>query len=91
MASVTTFGSRTRDDGRVVAHVVSAVVLKENQIVALRDVLSRKLGKQVEISPGVASSLIGGLLIYVDGRMIDRSVKKQISELKDLVIRRSAK
>ena len=86
MARLTTFGSRARDDGRVVAHVVSAVALKESQISALHDVLSRKLGKQVEVSPGVAPSLIGGLLIYVDGRMIDRTVKKQLGDIKDRLI-----
>jgi len=71
--------------GRTTAVVVSAVMLSEDQLSVLKNVLSKKLNKQVEISAKVDSSLIGGLYIHVDGYLIDHTVKKQLSDLKDSI------
>ena len=72
------------------AHVVSAATLSEAQLCALADMLSKKLNKQVEISPGIDPSLLGGLYIQVDGRVIDHTVKKQLSDIKENIKRRGA-
>ena len=69
--------------GKTTANVVSATELSESQICAIKDVLSRKLVKEVEISLKTDPSLIGGFYIHVDGRLIDRTVKKRLSDLKD--------
>ena len=72
-------------DGKLMAHVVSAVGLTSRQTSALAATLSQKLGKPVEISFGVDRSLIGGLCVYVDGLVIDHSVKKQLGDMRDAV------
>lgn len=64
-------------------YVTSAVMLTENQISALKNLMSKKLGKQVEISPEIDSSLIGGLSIRFDGIVLDCTVKKQLQDLKE--------
>ena len=66
-----------------VAQVISATELSETQVSALSELLSRKLNKEVEVSASTDPSLLGGLYIHVDGCVIDRSVKKQISDMKD--------
>ena len=72
-------------NGKTTAAVVSAVQLNEQQISSLKNVLEKKLNKQVEISAKVDSSLIGGLYIHVDGYFIDYTVRKQLNDLKDSI------
>jgi len=71
-----------RFKGRTEANVVSAAELDENQISALRDVLSKKLGKQVDVTVRVDPSLIGGLAIYVDGYYANHTIKERLSRMK---------
>ena len=68
--------------GRVKANVVSAHPLSESQISALREMLSKKLNKHVEISAKVDPALIGGLTIHMDGYYIDRTIKKRLDDMK---------
>ena len=68
--------------GRAKASVVSAAPLDDNQASALQGTLSKKMGKQVEVSWKVDPSLIGGLYIYADGCYINRTIKEQLSEMK---------
>ncbi|MCL2508870.1 MAG: F0F1 ATP synthase subunit delta [Oscillospiraceae bacterium] len=65
------------------AYVVSAVALRVDQLSALADVLSRKLRRPVEVLASVDETLLGGLYIRVDGRVIDRTVKKQLRDMKE--------
>jgi len=67
---------------KITAHVVSAAALNENQLFTLKNILSKKTGKQVELSVNTESSLIGGLHISVDGYVIDSTVKKQLRDMK---------
>jgi F-type H+-transporting ATPase subunit delta len=69
--------------GKITANVVSAMELKESQISAIKDVLSKKLRKEVEILPRTDLSLIGGFYVSVDGRLIDCTVKKYLGDLRD--------
>ena len=67
---------------RTKASVTSAAPLSEEQIAALAEKLAKELGKRVEISLKVDPSVIGGLHIQADGYFIDRTVKKQLSDIK---------
>jgi len=68
--------------GEVEAHVVSAVELRDDQLEALRVLLAKKLNKQVDLTWAVDPDLIGGFYIEVDGHFIDRTVRKQIQDMK---------
>jgi len=71
--------------GRTNARLVSASEPDPGQIASLQDLLSRKLGKQVDISLRVDPSLIGGFYIYVDGYLIDRTISKQLHDLRSTI------
>jgi F-type H+-transporting ATPase subunit delta len=66
---------------KVVAKVTSAAPLDEKQIAGMSQVLSKKLGKNVEVDLTVEPSVIGGPYISVDGRYIDRTLKKRLHDL----------
>ena len=72
--------------GRAKAGVVSAIKLDDSQVADLQRTLSRKMGKQVELSLKVDPSLIGGLYIHADGCYINRTIKEQLSEMKKSII-----
>ena len=65
----------------VTAKVLSAAPYDEGQAAALKDMLSVKLRKTVELQMKVDPSLIGGPYIFVDGYYIDWTVKKRLRDL----------
>ena len=67
----------------VIAKVVSAVALTDTQLNEIKDKLSKNLNRQVEVEATVDASLIGGMKVNVDGKVIDGTVKKQIDDLKN--------
>jgi len=70
-----------RHQGKVRARVLSATALAKKQVTALKEMLSGKLNKKIEMSQKVDPSVIGGPYIYVDGYYIDRTIKKQLHDL----------
>ena len=70
----------------VVADVASAVALNENQIKEIQGKLSKNLNKHVEVRATVDTSLIGGMKIFVDGKVIDGTVKKQINDVRNSLL-----
>jgi F-type H+-transporting ATPase subunit delta len=67
---------------RTTAQVTSAGPLNGEQVSALQKLLSAKLDKQVDVAVKVDPELIGGVSIYVDGYLIDRTLKKKLNDLK---------
>jgi len=70
---------------KTTAKVVSAEPLDAEQSEKLREILAKKLNKQVELEVAVDKSVIGGLNIYVDGYFIDRTIKRKLIQLKESV------
>lgn len=67
--------------GKVTAKVMSAAPYSEIQAQSLKAMLSRRLGKNVELDMNVDKSVIGGPYIFVDGYYIDWTVKKRLRDL----------
>ena len=65
-----------------VVSVKSAVALTDAQKQALVANLSKKTGKNVELSCTVDPSLIGGISVYVDGKLYDGSVSAHIEKIR---------
>ena len=65
----------------VTARVLSAAPYDDRQAESLREILSKKLDKQVRLDLKVDPSLIGGPYIFVDGYYIDWTVKKRLRDL----------
>ncbi len=74
-----------RRKGKIPATVVSAVELRREQLSALQALLSKKLGKQVDLAARHDPAVIGGLYIYAEGRLIDRTVRTQLSNMKKTI------
>jgi F-type H+-transporting ATPase subunit delta len=64
--------------GRVHARVVSALPRAEQQLRAIEQRLSARLGRQVIATAGVEPALLGGFKVYAGGRVYDYSVASQI-------------
>ncbi len=73
--------------GKLTAMVVSAVELREEQVIKLADLLSGKMKKNVEIITRVDPAVIGGLYIHIEGRLIDLTVRTQLKNMKEIVRR----
>ena len=71
----------------VPAHVVSAAALSEDQQWQLEQILSRKLDDVVKMTYEVDPSLLGGFTIHVGGYVIDRSIRKKLRELREILVR----
>jgi F-type H+-transporting ATPase subunit delta len=65
------------------AKVVSAEPLTDEQVSQLVGILSRKLGKEVEVTVKVDPSVIAGISIHVDGYFLDRTVKTMLKDVRE--------
>lgn len=62
------------------AKITSAVALSESQKAAVEEIIQRKLKTAVLASHAVDRTLIGGFCIYVDGILIDHSLRYKLQE-----------
>jgi F-type H+-transporting ATPase subunit delta len=64
--------------------VISAYALDDNQLNAISESISKRLGKKVEIHASEDKDLIGGIVIRAGDAVIDASVKGRLKELNNL-------
>lgn len=64
---------------RVVA--VTATPMQEESKTKLIDVLTKKLGKKIDLSNKIDSSIIGGVLLNIENKQIDGTVKGQLEAI----------
>lgn len=67
------------------AQVKSAVPLSETQMKHIVAKLEKITGRNVTVDCIVDKSLIGGIAIYIDGKVIDNSIKHKLSEIKEVM------
>ena len=70
-----------------VAHVTSSVELTESEKQRLSLKLEKINGHKIILECSVDSSLLGGLTIELDGKIIDASVKTRLQEVKEVISR----
>ena len=70
------------ENGIAEAEVVSAVPLTDGEVNTLR---AKITGKRIELLFKIDPSVIGGLIVRVDGRVIDASVRKDLDNLRELM------
>ena len=70
-----------------IAHVTSAVKLTADEQAKLIEKLSRKLNRTIHLECAVDPSLLGGLVVQVDGKVIDGSLKHRLQEIKEVMNR----
>ena len=69
------------------AKVISAVMLTPDEIEALRQKLAKMCGKSVELETHTEPSVLGGMIIEIDGKVIDASLRRHLSDVKDVISR----
>lgn len=74
-------------DGTSTAYVTSALPLTDTEKSALAAKLQAKLSRRVELVCDVDASLLGGVIVRVDGNVIDGSLRTRLSEVKDTISR----
>ena len=67
------------------AYVTSAVELTEGEKAKLIEKLSQKLGRTIHLECAVDPSLLGGLIVNVDGKVIDGSLRNKLQEIKEVM------
>ncbi|MBQ8858755.1 MAG: ATP synthase F1 subunit delta [Clostridia bacterium] len=68
-----------------VAHVVSAVPLTDEEKTKLVARLSRVSGKQIRAEYEVDEGIMGGLVVSIDGKVMDGSVRHRLQEIKGVM------
>ncbi len=72
-------------DGITTANVTSAITLTDAEKEALKSKLEAKLSRRVELVCSVDESILGGVVIRVDGNIMDGSLKTKLAELKGAI------
>ena len=67
------------------AEVVSAVPLTEEEIHRLTATLSARMGRTVTLTCTVDESLLGGMVVRVDGKVLDGSLRSRLHAVKDVM------
>ncbi|MBQ3115166.1 MAG: ATP synthase F1 subunit delta [Clostridia bacterium] len=67
------------------AQVKSAVSLTEKEKKALKEKLEKISGKTVFMECTVDQSIIGGLIVEMDGKVINASIHKHLNDIKDVI------
>jgi F-type H+-transporting ATPase subunit delta len=67
------------------AVVISAVELVESEKNALAEKLEKMCGASVNIEYRIDPSIIGGVIVEMDGKTIDGSLRSRLSSVKDVI------
>ncbi len=73
-------------DKVITAKVTSAVVLTEDEKKRLVDALSKKSGSRVEIICKTDENVLGGIIVEMDGMVMDGSIRHRLRDIKDVLI-----
>ncbi|MDO5330329.1 MAG: ATP synthase F1 subunit delta [Bacillota bacterium] len=66
--------------------VYSVAPLGQKQISRLEGALSQKVGKKVSLSNKIETTLIGGVKVYLDGKVYDGSLRNRLLELEKTLL-----
>ena len=72
-------------DGACTAEVVSAVPLTETQRGELTEKLQKMLSRPVELNCKVDESILGGMIVSVDGMVMDGSLRRRLADAHDII------
>ena len=69
------------------AKITSALELTEEEKRALKEKLEKTSGHKMIIEYVIDKSILGGLIVEADGKIMDSSLKKHLKEIKDVIKR----
>ena len=74
-----------RSKGILDIEAVTAVPMKDSSIEKLKLVLKDKFNKEINLSNSVEPSIIGGVLLKMDSKVIDSTLQSQLKEMETLI------
>ncbi len=72
---------------KITAEVITSVPLSEDQTNRLAQELSKITRKRVFLKPMVDESILGGVIVKIENKVIDGSVKHRLEEIKNEMIK----
>lgn len=69
------------------ARVVSAVALSEDEEKALKNKLEKISGRTILLDCTVDKSILGGLIVEIDGKIADASLGRHLKDVKDVMFK----
>ena len=72
---------------KVTAEVITSVPLSEDQTNRLAQELSKITRKRVFLKPMVDESILGGVIVKIENKVIDGSIKHRLQEIKNEMIK----
>ncbi len=67
------------------AKVISAVALSEAEKTKLKEKLEKMSGYTVELECALDSSILGGMIVEIDGKTVDASIMGRLKNVKDVI------
>jgi ATP synthase F1 delta subunit len=74
------------EEGVLEGRIESATELTKEQLARFENETGKLLRKNVRLKSEVDARLIGGVRIYIDGKLIDASIRRKLDELKEKII-----
>lgn len=71
--------------GIVEAQAITAVPMGEEEKIELQKKLTKKLNKKVNLTNIIDESIIGGVLVRIEDKVIDASIKGQLDEIQKML------
>jgi F-type H+-transporting ATPase subunit delta len=68
-------------EGRIVVHAITAVPLSDDLRELIRTRVEEKTGRRVDLSESVDEEIIGGLVLQVEGAVVDASLRHRLGDL----------
>ncbi len=81
------FASAQEAREKVTAEVITSVPLSEDQADHLAQELSKVTKKRVFLKPMVDDSILGGVIVKIENKVIDGSIKHRLEEVKHEMIK----
>lgn len=76
------FAARVAEaEGRIGVHAITAIPLSDDLRERIRTRLEEKTGRTVELSASVDPEIIGGLVLEVEGAVVDASLRHRLGDL----------
>jgi len=72
---------------KVTAEVITSVPLTEELIQRLEKELSKASKKQVFLKPMIDESILGGVIVKIENKIIDGSIKHRLEEIKQEMVK----
>ncbi len=70
-----------KKQGIVEAKAITAIAMTDEEVQNLQTILSKKLDKKVSLSNAIDNSVVGGVVVEIEGKIIDGSIKGKLNDI----------